>query len=521
MATIMAEQVDRIEDLRRRKSMAEAGGGQGRISAQHAKGKMTARERVELLLDKGSFLEVDALVEHRCRDFDMDRNVISGDGVVCGHGTIDGRLVYCFAQDFTVYGGSLGEMHGLKICKILDMALKTGAPIIGLNDSGGARIQEGVASLGSYAEIFFRNVRASGVIPQISVIMGPCAGGAVYSPAITDFVVMVDKTAHMFITGPEVIKTVTNEEVSFEELGGASTHATRSGVTHFTAEDDEGAIGIARELVGLLPSNNLEKAPVLMTDDSFDRACEALDNLVPEDSSQPYDMLLAVEEVLDRGSFLEVQADFATNIIIGFGRLGGHTIGVVANQPMFLAGCLDIDASIKAARFVRFCDAFNIPLLTFVDVPGFLPGASQEWGGIIRHGAKLLYAFAEATVPKLTVITRKAYGGAYDVMSSKHIRGDYNIAWPSAELAVMGAQGAVQIIHRKRIESSKNPEQERGRLVDDYSETFANPYKAAALGYLDDVVQPLETRAALTRALGALLEKEEARPAKKHGNIPL
>ena len=521
MATIMAEQVDRIEDLRRRKSMAEAGGGQGRISAQHAKGKMTARERVELLLDKGSFMEVDALVEHRCRDFDMDRNVISGDGVVCGHGTIDGRLVYCFAQDFTVYGGSLGEMHGLKICKILDMALKTGAPIIGLNDSGGARIQEGVASLGSYAEIFFRNVRASGVIPQISVIMGPCAGGAVYSPAITDFVVMVDKTAHMFITGPEVIKTVTNEEVSFEELGGASTHATRSGVTHFTAEDDEDAIGIVRELVGLLPSNNLEKAPVLMTDDSFDRACESLDNLVPEDSSQPYDMLLAVEEVLDRSSFLEVQADFATNIIIGFGRLGGHTIGVVANQPMFLAGCLDIDASIKAARFVRFCDAFNIPLLTFVDVPGFLPGASQEWGGIIRHGAKLLYAFAEATVPKLTVITRKAYGGAYDVMSSKHIRGDYNIAWPSAELAVMGAQGAVQIIHRKRIASSKNPEQERGRLVDDYSETFANPYKAAALGYLDDVVQPLETRAALTRALGALLEKEEARPAKKHGNIPL
>ena len=357
-------------------------------------------------------MEVDALVEHRCRDFDMDRNVISGDGVVCGHGTIDGRLVYCFAQDFTVYGGSLGEMHGLKICKILDMALKTGAPIIGLNDSGGARIQEGVASLGSYAEIFFRNVRASGVIPQISVIMGPCAGGAVYSPAITDFVVMVDKTAHMFITGPEVIKTVTNEEVSFEELGGASTHATRSGVTHFTAEDDEGAIGIVRELVGLLPSNNLEKAPVLMTDDAFDRACEALDSLVPEDSSQPYDMLLAVEEVLDRGSFLEVQADFATNIITGFGRLGGHPIGVVANQPMFLAGCLDIDASIKAARFVRFCDAFNIPLLTFVDVPGFLPGASQEWGGIIRHGAKLLYAFAEATVPKLTVITRKAYGGA-------------------------------------------------------------------------------------------------------------
>jgi len=520
MVNVMVEGTDRIEDLRRRKAKAEAGGGQGRISAQHAKGKMTARERVDLLLDSGSFMEVDALVEHRCRDFDMDRNVIPGDGVVCGHGTIDGRLVYCFAQDFTVYGGSLGEMHGLKICKILDMALKTGAPIIGLNDSGGARIQEGVASLGSYAEIFFRNVRASGVIPQISVIMGPCAGGAVYSPAITDFVVMVDKTSHMFITGPEVIKTVTNEEVSFEELGGASTHATRSGVTHFTAEDDEGAIGIVRDLVSLLPSNNLEKAPVLMTNDPFDRTC-ALDDLIPEEASQPYDMLLAIEEVLDRDSFLEVQADFAANIITGFGRLGGHTIGVVANQPIFLAGCLDIDASIKAARFVRFSDAFNIPLLTFVDVPGFLPGASQEWGGIIRHGAKLLYAFAEATVPKLTVITRKAYGGAYDVMSSKHIRGDYNIAWPSAELAVMGAQGAVQIIHRKRIESSKNPAQERVRLVDDYTETFANPYKAAALGYLDDVVQPSETRAALTRALGALLDKEESRPARKHGNIPL
>lgn len=517
----MSGNSDKIEDLRRRKSKSQSGGGQKRVSAQHAKGKMTARERIEQMLDEDSFVEVDALVEHRCRDFDMDRNVIPGDGVVCGHGTIDGRLVYCFAQDFTVYGGSLGEMHGLKICKILDMAVKTGAPVIGLNDSGGARIQEGVASLGSYAEIFFRNVRSSGVIPQISVIMGPCAGGAVYSPAITDFVIMVEDTSHMFITGPEVIKTVTNEEVGFEELGGASTHATKSGVTHFTAKDDNGALEIVRELVGLIPSNNLQKAPSSESNDSLDRVCEMLDSLVPEDPGIPYDMLEVIEEVLDSDSFLEIQDGFAPNIIIGLGRLGGQSIGIVANQPIHLAGCLDIDASVKAARFVRFCDAFNIPLLTFVDVPGFLPGASQEWGGIIRHGAKLLYAFAEATVPKLTVITRKAYGGAYDVMSSKHIRGDYNIAWPSAELAVMGAEGAVQIIHRRRIENSRNPEQERERLVDDYEEAFANPYKAAALGYIDDVVMPSETRVILVKALGAILEKEEPRPEKKHGNIPL
>jgi len=512
---------DKIDDLRRRKAKSQSGGGQKRVLAQHAKGKMTARERIEGLLDEGSFSETDALVEHRCRDFEMDRNVIPGDGVVCGHGTIDGRLVYCYAQDFTVYGGSLGEMHGLKICKILDMALKTGAPVIGLNDSGGARIQEGVASLGSYAEIFFRNVRSSGVIPQISVIMGPCAGGAVYSPAITDFVIMVERTSHMFITGPEVIKTVTNEEVGFEELGGASTHATKSGVNHFTAIDDQDALELVRELVGLIPSNNLQRAPTVECSDPLDRKCESLDFLVPEDPSVPYDMSEVIEDVLDSGSFLEIQEEFAKNIIIGLGRLGGQTIGVVANQPKFLAGCLDIDASVKAARFVRFCDAFNIPLLTFVDVPGFLPGASQEWGGIIRHGAKLLFAFAEATVPKLTVITRKAYGGAYDVMSSKHIRGDYNIAWPSAELAVMGAKGAVQIIHRRRIMSSKNPDQERERLVDDYEETFANPYKAAALGYLDDVITPAETRTVLVRALGAILEKEEPRPDKKHGNIPL
>jgi len=512
---------ERIDDLRRRKAQAEAGGGQKRIAAQHNRGKMTARERVEQLLDDGSFVEVDALVEHRCRDFEMDSNVIPGDGVVCGHGTIEGRTVYCFAQDFTVYGGSLGEMHGLKICKILDMALKTGSPIIGLNDSGGARIQEGVASLGSYAEIFFRNVRASGVIPQISVIMGPCAGGAVYSPAITDFVVMVDNTSHMFITGPEVIKTVTNEEVSFEDLGGASTHATRSGVTHFTAGNDDEALDLVRELVNLIPLNNLEKPPIKSTSDPSDRICESLDELVPEDPSTPYDIIDAVEEILDDRAFLEVQADYAQNIVVGFGRLGGHTVGIVANQPKVLAGCLDIDASVKAARFVRFCDAFNIPLLTFVDVPGFLPGASQEWGGIIRHGAKLLYAYAEATVPKLTVITRKAYGGAYDVMSSKHIRGDYNIAWPTAQLAVMGAEGAVQIIHKRRINSAGDPEGERKRLIEDYEDTFANPYRAASLGYLDDVIQPRNTREKLSKALGALLEKEEIRPARKHGNIPL
>ena len=517
----MSANSDKIDELRRRKAKSRSGGGQKRISAQHNKGKMTARERILELLDDDSFTEVDALVEHRCRDFDMDRNVIPGDGVVCGHGTIEGRLVYCFAQDFTVYGGSLGEMHGLKICKILDMALKTGAPVIGLNDSGGARIQEGVASLGSYAEIFFRNVRSSGVIPQISVIMGPCAGGAVYSPAITDFVVMVEETSHMFITGPEVIKTVTNEEVGFEELGGATTHATKSGVTHFTAEDDHVALDIVRELVALIPSNNLDVAPSIETSDPLERSCESLDSLVPDDPSLPYDMGDVIEEVLDLDSFLEIQDGFAPNIIVGLGRLGGQSIGVVANQPMHLAGCLDIDASVKAARFVRFCDAFNIPLLTFVDVPGFLPGASQEWGGIIRHGAKLLYAFAEATVPKMTVITRKAYGGAYDVMSSKHIRGDYNIAWPTAELAVMGAKGAVQIIHRRRIDSSRNPDQERQRLVDDYEESFANPYKAAALGYLDDVIVPSETRSILVKALGAILEKEEPRPEKKHGNIPL
>tara|TARA_B100001996_G_C18660867_1_gene593028 strand:- start:126 stop:1679 length:1554 start_codon:yes stop_codon:yes gene_type:complete len=512
---------ERLDELRRRKAQSEAGGGSQRIDAQHNRGKLTARERLELLLDEGTFQEVDALVEHRCTDFGMEGNIIPGDGVVCGHGTIDGKPVHCFAQDFTVYGGSLGEMHGLKICKILDMAMKSGTPVIGLNDSGGARIQEGVASLGSYAEIFFRNVRASGVIPQISVIMGPCAGGAVYSPAITDFVIMVDQTSHMFITGPEVIKTVTNEEVSFEDLGGAMTHGSKSGVTHFTASTDEDAIDLTRELIGLLPSNNLSGTPLKNTGDSATRLCESLDSIVPEDPNKPYDVNDVISEILDSGAFLEVQSSFAANIVVGFGRLNGSTIGVVANQPKVLAGCLDIDASTKAARFVRFCDAFGIPLVTLVDVPGFLPGANQEWGGIIRHGAKLLYAYSEATVPKMTVIMRKAYGGAYDVMCSKHIRADYNVAWPSAELAVMGADGAVQIIHRRRIHAAGNPEEERQRLVDEYTERFANPYQAAAMGYIDDVIEPSDTRNRLVKALSMLLDKEETRPARKHGNIPL
>jgi acetyl-CoA carboxylase carboxyltransferase component len=512
---------ERLDELRRRKAQSEAGGGSQRIDAQHNRGKMTARERLEMLLDDGSFQEVDALVEHRCTDFGMEGNIIPGDGVVCGHGTIDGKAVHCFAQDFTVYGGSLGEMHGLKICKILDMAMKAGTPVIGLNDSGGARIQEGVASLGSYAEIFFRNVRASGVIPQISVIMGPCAGGAVYSPAITDFIVMVDQTAHMFITGPEVIKTVTNEEVSFEDLGGAMTHGSKSGVTHFTAGSDEEALELTRDLIGLLPSNNLSGVPNKSLGDSAERMCEALDSIVPEDPNKPYDVGEVISTILDAGAFLEVQADYAGNIVVGFGRLDGTTVGVVANQPKVLAGCLDIDASTKAARFVRFCDAFGIPLLTLVDVPGFLPGANQEWGGIIRHGAKLLYAYSEATVPKMTVILRKAYGGAYDVMCSKHIRADYNVAWPTAELAVMGADGAVQIIHRRRIEAAGNPDEERQRLVDEYTERFANPYQAAAMGYIDDVIEPSDTRRRLVKALGMLLDKEETRPARKHGNIPL
>lgn len=507
--------------MRRRKVQAAAGGGSARVEAQHNRGKMTARERLDSLLDEGSFQEMDTLVEHRCKDFGMEKNIIAGDGVVTGHGTIDGRPVYIYAQDFTVYGGSLGEMHGLKICKVLDMAMKTGVPVIGLNDSGGARIQEGVASLGSYAEIFFRNTRASGVIPQISVIMGPCAGGAVYSPAITDFIIMVDQSAHMFITGPEVIKTVTNEIVSFEDLGGAMTHGAKSGVSHFTTQSDEEALGLARQLHSLLPLNNLEAPPKSSQSDPADRECPVLDTIIPDDLGKPYDVKLVVSEVLDGDFFLEVQEQFAQNIVVGFGHLNGNTVGVIANHPKYLAGCLDIDACSKAARFIRFCDSFNIPLITFEDVPGFLPGTEQEHGGIIRHGAKLLYAYAEATVPKLTVILRKAYGGAYDVMSSKHIRGDYNVAWPSAQIAVMGAAGAVEIIHRRRIAGARNPEGERSRLIEDFNDTFANPYKAASLGYLDDVIPPNQTRIRLIKALNMLMDKEELRPARKHGNIPL
>ncbi len=517
----MGEGQSRIADLRARKSKSKSGGGLARIKSQHERGKLTARERIDELLDEGSFVEIDALVEHRCRDFGMEKNVIPGDGVVTGHGTIDGRMVHCFAQDFTVYGGSLGEMHGLKICKILDLAVKTGTPVIGLNDSGGARIQEGVASLGSYAEIFFRNVRASGVVPQISVIMGPCAGGAVYSPAITDFVVMVDGTSHMFITGPEVIKTVTNEDVTFDDLGGASTHAQRSGVTHFVAPSDQEALHLVRDLVNRIPSNNLESAPFSDVGDPADRECARLEDIVPDDPAIPYDMLEVIEEVVDKGSFLEVQSDFAMNLIVGFARMAGESVGIVANQPKVLAGCLDIDGSVKGARFVRFCDAFGIPLITFTDVPGFLPGANQEWGGIIRHGAKLLYAYAEATVPKLTVITRKAYGGAYDVMSSKHIRGDYNVAWPTARLAVMGASGAVQILHRNRIQSAGNPEQERERLIEEYEDAFANPYQAAALGFIDDIIEPAKTREKLILALKTNLVKKEEPPKRRHGNPPL
>jgi len=517
----VATSKDRTNDLRRRKAVAEAGGGEARKKAQHERGKMTARERLDQFFDENSFNEVDALVEHRCRDFNMDRNVIPGDGVVCGHGTVSGRPVFGYAQDFTVYGGSLGEMHGLKICKILDMAMKAGAPVVGFNDSGGARIQEGVASLGSYAEIFYRNVRASGVIPQISVILGPCAGGAVYSPAITDFVIMAEGTAHMFITGPEVIRTVTNEIVSFEELGGAQTHASRSGVAHLTAEDDESAISLARQLLNHVPCNNLEQAPNQASSDVGLRNCPELAGLIPEDPNKPYDVHDVITSILDRGGFLEIQPEWAKNMVIGFGHLGEKSIGVVANQPNTLAGCIDIDAAVKSARFVRFCDAFNIPLLTLVDVPGFLPGSSQEWGGIIRHGAKLLYAFSEATVPKMTVILRKAYGGAYDVMCSKHLRGDYNIAWPSARLAVMGAEGAVEIIHKRRIAHATDSEGERQRLIDDYDEQFANPWTGASLGYLDDVIDPTETRNCLIKALGMLGGKEEARPSRKHGNIPL
>lgn len=497
------------------------GGGPDRIDAQHKKGKLTARERLDLLLDPGSFKELDVFVTHRTSDFGMDEKKFPGDGVVTGYGKVDGRLVYVFSQDFTVFGGSLGEMFAEKVVKVMDLAMRNGAPFIGLNDSGGARIQEGVLSLGGYAEIFFRNVLASGVVPQISAIMGPCAGGAVYSPAMTDFIMMVKGTSHMFITGPEVIKAVTGEEVTFEQLGGAMSHNQKSGVAHFAAENEEHCIEMIKTLLSYLPSNNLDDPPRIETGDDINRMDEELAEIVPEESDQPYDMKDIILRVVDNSEFLEVHEHWAKNIVVGFARLNGYSIGVVGNQPKMLAGTLDIDSSTKGGRFVRFCDAFNIPLLTFVDVPGFLPGTAQEYGGIIRNGSKLLYAYCEATVPKMTVITRKAYGGAYDVMCSKHIRADINFAWPSAELAVMGPDGAVNIIFRKEIKASDDPEKKAEELVSDYREKFANPYIAAQMGYIDDIIEPQETRPKLIDALDTLLTKRETRPAKKHGNIPL
>ncbi|MBU4226395.1 MAG: acyl-CoA carboxylase subunit beta [Chloroflexi bacterium] len=511
----------RIERLRELKAKSRLGGGEERIAAQHKKGRLTARERIDLLLDKGSFRETDAFVQHRTHDFGLDEQRFLSDSVVTGWGTIDGRLVYVFSQDFTVFGGSLGEVHSEKICKIMDMALKNGAPVIGLNDSGGARIQEGVVSLGAYADIFLRNTLASGVIPQISAIMGPCAGGAVYSPALTDFIFMVRGSSYMFVTGPDVVKTVTHEEVSFEDLGGAAVHAETSGVCHVAADTEADTLYLIRKLMSYLPQNNMEDPPFVQTGDDPLRMNAALDTLIPNDPGKPYDIKEAIRMIVDEATFFEIHEAYAQNIVTGFARLGGHSLGIIANQPAHLAGVLDINSSEKAGRFVRFCDSFNLPILTFVDVPGFLPGTGQEHGGIIRSGAKLLYAYCEATVPKLTVITRKAYGGAYDVMSSKHIRGDFNVAWPNAELAVMDPDGAVSIIFRKELDKAKDPLKRKAELVAEYREKFANPYVAAERGYLDDVIEPKETRPRLINALEMLGNKRDSNPAKKHGNIPL
>jgi propionyl-CoA carboxylase beta chain len=511
----------KLEILRERSIQAEQGGGAARVEKQHEAGKMTARERIEFLLDEGSFEEFDKLVVHRSRDFGLDKQLYPGDGVITGHGLIDGRNVFVFAQDFTVFGGSLSETHAEKICKVMDLAMKVGAPIIGLNDSGGARIQEGVVSLGGYADIFLRNTLASGVVPQISCIMGPCAGGAVYSPAITDFNIMVKDTSYMFITGPDVIKTVTHEEVTKEALGGAVTHNSVSGVAHFAADSDEHALRIVRELFSFIPSNNLEDPPRVEVSDPVDRLEPKLNDIVPEASNQPYDIRDVINHVVDDGYFFEVQQMFAPNICVGFARLGGRSVGIVANQPAFLAGVLDIAASVKGARFVRFCDCFNIPLITFEDVPGFLPGVSQEHGGIITHGAKLLYAFAEATVPKVTVITRKAYGGAYCVMASKHIRTDVNFAWPSAEIAVMGAEGAVGILYRRELNDAQDKEAVRNSKLTELQDKFANPYIAAERGFVDEVIEPAYTRPKLIRALSLLENKRDTNPPRKHGNIPL
>ncbi len=511
----------KIANLRRIREQARQGGGADRIAKQHAAGKLTARERLDQMLDKGSFREVDALVTHRASGFGVEKTRPYGDGVVTGYGTIDGRLVYVFSQDFTVFGGSLGEAHAEKICKVMDLAVKMGAPMIGLNDSGGARIQEGVVALGGYADVFLRNAMASGVIPQISVIMGPCAGGAVYSPAMTDFILMVKGTSHMFITGPDVIKAVTHEEVSFEQLGGAMTHNAISGVAHLAAENEEHCLKLVRRLLSFLPQNNMEDAPWVQPTDDPLRMDAQLDSIVPDDSAQAYDMRQVIRCVVDGGEYLEIQEHWARNITVGFARLNGHPVGIVGQNPLFLAGVLDIDASDKAARFVRFCDCFNIPLVTLEDVPGFLPGVAQEHGGIIRHGAKLLYSYCEATVPKITVITRKAYGGAYDVMSSKHVRGDVNYAWPQAEIAVMGSEGAVNIIFRKEIAEAPDPEAKRAELVAEYRDKFANPYIAAGRGYIDEVIEPRETRPRLIDALEMLQTKRDTNPPKKHGNMPV
>jgi propionyl-CoA carboxylase beta chain len=503
------------------KETAKMAGGQKRIDAQHAKGKLTARERIELLLDSGTFREIDMLVHHHSTQFGLDKNIYYGDGVVTGYGNLNGEKVFIFSQDFTVLGGSLAAEHGRKICKIMEMAMKNGCPVIGINDSGGARVQEGVISLGAYADIFLLNTLTSGVIPQISVIMGPCAGGAVYSPAITDFIIMVKKTSYMFVTGPKVVKTVTHEELTSEELGGADTHATKSGVAHFTVENDMEAMKLVQKIMTFIPPNNRDDPPFISNDDPVDRINEDLNYIVPANPNQPYDMKDVITKIADKEDFLEVHKDFAQNIIVGFIHLGGRSVGVIANQPMVLAGCLDIDSSKKAARFIRFCDAFNIPILTFEDVPGFLPGANQEWGGIITNGAKLLYAYCEATVPKITVITRKAYGGAYDVMNSKHVRGDLNFAWPSAELAVMGAKGAVEIIFKKEIDSASNPAKRQDELIEEFNEMFANPYIAASYGYIDDIIEPKYTRLRLIEGFNILENKVDKNPPKKHGNIPL
>ncbi len=512
---------DRLNELRRRHANAEAGGGEERRARQHKEGKLSARERIDILLDEGSFEELDKLVRHRSRDFGMDEQIVDGDGFVTGYGLIHGRPAYVFAQDFTVFGGSLSETNAKKIVKIMDLALKTGAPVIGLNDSGGARIQEGVVSLGGYADIFLRNTLSSGVVPQISAIMGPCAGGAVYSPALTDFVFMVDKTSYMFVTGPDVIKTVTHEDVTKETLGGATTHNSLSGVAHFLAHNDTECLQMIRALLAYLPQNNRDDGPQRPSDDSIDRQDIELDSIVPAESNQPYDIKDVIHRVVDHGDFFEVQEHWARNIVVGFARMDGRSVGIVANQPAFLAGCLDIDSSTKGARFVRFCDAFNIPILTFEDVPGFLPGTAQEFGGIIRHGAKLLYAYAEATVPKITVITRKAYGGAYCVMGSKHLRTDVNLAWPSAEIAVMGPEGAVNIVYRRELTGAQDPDAVRRAKTEEFKERFANPFVAAEHGFLDDVIEPRQTRPRVIRALRLLATKVDTMPRKKHGNIPL